>query len=78
LVVSAKVAKHAVDRNRFKRQLRAIFAGLNGRIEKGEDIAIIAKKEAIGAPFAELETAVYKVLMKAGSLSRTPDAGPRP
>lgn len=70
LVVSTKVAKHAVDRNRIKRRLRAILGPLADRLKGGADIAFIAKKEAIGAPFAEMESGVEKLLLKAGVLDQ--------
>lgn len=46
-VISAKVAKRAVDRNRLKRILRAEVAKIDSRIKKGSDIAFLLKKNAM-------------------------------
>lgn len=65
-VVSTKVAKHAVDRNRIKRRLRAIVGKVIGELRGGNDVAIIAKKDAVGASFAEMEAATLRLLEKSG------------
>jgi len=45
-VVGRKVSKKATTRNRVKRKLRELTAGVLGSIEKGFDLAIVAEKGA--------------------------------
>jgi ribonuclease P protein component len=54
----------AVERNRLRRRLRAIFCSLDPG--PGTDIVIAASKEAAGRNFQELQTVVGAALEKAG------------
>ena len=45
-VVGQKVSKKATTRNRVKRKLRELTAGVLGNIEKGFDTVIVAEKGA--------------------------------
>lgn len=65
-VVSSKVAKHAVDRNRIKRRLRDIIGRSLARLRPGYDVVFIAKKEARAASFDELRAGTERLLEKAG------------
>lgn len=72
-VVSTKVAKHAVDRNRIKRRLREILRPLVGRIEpKNVDLSFMARSEAVKMEFAELRVSVLALLEKSGLVSKKP------
>ena len=66
IVVSLKVSKKAVLRNKLKRQIREIIRlKILPEIKQGYDCVIITKKELIGVPFEELENLVIKIFKKA-------------
>lgn len=72
-VVSTKVDKKAIVRNRIKRQLRAAVQELLPQIIPGFDVIIIVKKSALDLEFSEIvkqlqfalsKIRVYKILNK--------------
>ncbi len=65
IVVSAKVAKLAVGRNRIKRRLRAILTPILPQLRPGLIIVVFAKKEARAATFAELKDDLNDLLSRA-------------
>lgn len=65
IVAGLKVSKKAVERNRLKRQARAIIHEQLANIMPGIDIGILLKKEALTAPRDELKTQIIKGLKKA-------------
>ena len=65
IVISNKISKLAVVRNKLRRQIRAILAGQKTAV-KGFDILMIVKKEALAAGFDRLEQAVKQVLAAIG------------
>lgn len=68
-VVSKKVSKKAVIRNRIKRRLREIVRKKIAEIEKGRDIIIIVIPD-INSDFKALRDAVDKIFVKAGILKK--------
>lgn len=54
-IVSAKVDKRAVVRNRLTRQMREILRALLPDFEKGFSVLIIAKKQALELDFEAIE-----------------------
>lgn len=64
-IVSSKFSKKAVERNKIKRQLRAIFQKKISLIKSEVDIVVIPRKEATTKAFKELNEDVEKVLKKA-------------
>lgn len=70
-VVGLKVSKSAVKRNRLKRQMREVVRLLlkDGKINSGYLIAIIAKDEALGAEYSDIEKSIHSALKKARLLS---------
>lgn len=66
-VVGLKVSKSAVKRNRLKRQMREVvrLAIQNKKIKKGFMVAIIAKPNALGKEYEEIEKDIVNVLGKA-------------
>jgi len=65
IVVSAKVAKKAVDRNLIKRRLREIMRKRIEGIKPGLDIVIITLKDIRGkTSFQAIEEVVDKLLLK--------------
>ena len=69
-VVSTKVHKRAWRRNRLRRRLREIVRTHLSHIEPGFDIALMAKKDALEAPFEQLEASALAALKKAKVLSK--------
>lgn len=68
-VVSKKVAKKAVERNKVKRQLREIMRDYLDKIESGMDIAVIAKPSILGKEFDEIKAVVEILLIKSRLVS---------
>ena len=64
LIVSKKVSKKAVVRNKIKRRLREIFR-LNQNSLDSFDIVIIAKQNAAECEYADLEKNFIKALKNA-------------
>ncbi|MES2953258.1 MAG: ribonuclease P protein component [Patescibacteria group bacterium] len=64
MVVSAKVAPSAADRNRLRRRGRAILQKLQKTVEPGWGIALFFKKGAPKLSFAELEVEIRSLLLK--------------
>ena len=65
LVVSTKVDKRAVIRNRIRRQVREIIRLKLAKIKPGFDVMIVLKKAAIGQKHADLSQDLFEVLEKA-------------
>lgn len=63
-----KVSKKAVDRNRLKRQVRAIVHDHVNEIVSGYDLLLIVRKEALGKKTKEIEEQLMKTLAKAKML----------
>lgn len=66
-VVSTKVSKSAVKRNRVKRQMREVVRLLlkEGKVKCGFMIAIMAKPEIMGKEYEEIERSVVELLRRA-------------
>ncbi len=54
-IISKKTAKHAVSRNRVKRQFQTVFAELLPEVRPGYDILFIVQKNAVGAKTADIK-----------------------
>ncbi len=65
IVISSKVSKKAVLRNKVKRRLRDIIKKKHDKIKMGYDIVVILKKRGIDANFARLDLALETLLKKA-------------
>ncbi len=65
-VVSTKISKSAVKRNRVKRQMREVVRLLlkAGKLKPGFMIAIMAKKEILDSDYVEIEASVIDILKK--------------
>jgi len=66
IVVSLKVAKKAVVRNKIKRQLREIIKTALPVIKRGYDILLIVKPQAKNLSYAELKENFNFLFKKAG------------
>ncbi len=65
-VVSTKISKSAVKRNRLKRQMREVFRLNLDKIKPGMDISIITKPGAAGMEYNDIERDLLFALKKAG------------
>jgi ribonuclease P protein component len=68
VVVSTKVSKEAVDRNRVRRQYREILTKMIPSIHSGYDILLLTSKPAIALDFSEKEKKLQYVFKKSGLL----------
>jgi len=64
-VVSKRVAKHAVDRNRTKRRLSAAIGPMLGQLAEQYDIVLSARNAAVVADFPVLRQDVVSLLRRA-------------
>jgi len=69
-VVSTKIVKSAVKRNRLKRQMREVVRLLlkADKLKVGFHIIIMAKVNIVGKNYSEIESSVVNVLNKGGVL----------
>lgn len=65
-VVSTKVSKSAVKRNRLKRRMREVIRLNLAKIESGYDISIISKPGAAEMEYGEIERDLLFALGKIG------------
>ncbi len=66
-VVSTKVSKSAVKRNRLKRQMREVVRILlrEGDMKSGYMIAFIAREQMIGKEYGDIQKDMIEILKKA-------------
>lgn len=65
IIVSTKVSKNAVDRNRIRRQYRDILKKHLGMIPAGFDVLLLASKGALDLDYQAKEEKFLHVLRKA-------------
>lgn len=65
IVVSKKVSKRAVQRNRIRRQLQAAFQHLLPRLHRGWQGILIVQNSALGCTYAQILPELEKILKKA-------------
>lgn len=65
-VVSTKIDKRAVVRNRLKRQVREVVRLLlkDDQLKTGFMVLLIAKKELVGKEYGEIEKSILELLEK--------------
>ena len=66
IVVSRKIEKSAVIRNKFKRRIREIFRLNKHKIKKGTDIVVVATKNCITQNYHQLEQNFITCLKQTG------------
>ncbi|MCK4553470.1 ribonuclease P protein component [Candidatus Parcubacteria bacterium] len=66
ILVSAKVSKKAVERNKIKRQIREIIKLQLNKIKLGYDVVIITLPAILGKSYQEIERSVISHLKKLG------------
>ncbi|MFA4941929.1 MAG: ribonuclease P protein component [Patescibacteria group bacterium] len=64
ILVSNKVSKKAVERNKIKRQIREILRLKLAKIKSGYDIIIITLPSILGKNYKEIELAIDSALDK--------------
>lgn len=64
-VVSAKVSKKAVVRNRLRRRMREAVRKMLGGVVKGRDIVVMTKPQAAELTFDEVSRTLESLLKKA-------------
>ncbi|MCK5490255.1 MAG: ribonuclease P protein component [Candidatus Pacebacteria bacterium] len=69
-IISNKVSKKAVERNRAKRLLRESIRLFQDSIKSQIDFVFIPKKEIIGKDFVEVNECVEKLLKRSGLLEK--------
>ncbi len=65
VVVSAKISKQAVKRNRLKRQLREIIRLNLDRLATGVDVIVSPNRQALDYSYQELQQQLLKLFIKA-------------
>jgi len=70
IVVSKKIDKRAVVRNRVKRLFRTYLANLDKKMSKGHDILFIVKKEILTKAKQENQQSIQNALEKAGIIKK--------
>jgi ribonuclease P protein component len=65
-IISSKIDKRAVRRNRAKRLLGEAINQLIPQIKPGYEVVVLAKKKLVEADFPEIERECLKLLQKAG------------
>ena len=68
--ISKKVAKNAVARNRLKRLIKEIVRHRIAQISPGQDLVIIARKDAVKLDYHQAEQSLLHLLKKARLLTR--------
>lgn len=68
-IISTKIHKKAVKRNRAKRLLSEAIIDLSPKINPGFDVIFLAKKKIIEADFKEIKKEVKRLLVKARMVS---------
>lgn len=70
IIVSQKVSKKAVVRNKIKRRMRAIIHKKTPQIKRGLDVVVATLPGTATKSFAELEKAVEELFKKANLIKR--------
>jgi len=65
ITASKKIGK-AVERNRAKRRLRALYRKFKNNIAENYDIVAVARTKTVNAPYVKLEDAFLKALKELG------------
>ncbi|MBU3956939.1 ribonuclease P protein component [Patescibacteria group bacterium] len=68
-IISSKIHKKAVKRNRAKRLLSEVIIDLSPKIKSGFDVVFLAKKKIIEAEIEEIKKEIKRLFAKAGMVS---------
>lgn len=64
-IISLKISKKAVKRNRLKRQLREIIRLAINEIDKGNDIVVLTRPGILDLEYNDLKNELFGVIKKA-------------
>lgn len=64
VIVSNKISKKAVERNKIKRRIREVLKKENPALKKGHDIVVIALAEVKDKEYQDLEQSLKEKLSK--------------
>ncbi len=64
IIVSTKVSKKSVERNKLKRQIRAVLKDFDQRLAGGHDLIIMVLPEALKQEFIVLKQELETILLK--------------
>jgi ribonuclease P protein component len=64
IIISTKVSKKSVERNKLKRQIRAILKELDKQLVSGYDMAIVVLPTALNQDFFSLKDELAKIFSK--------------
>ncbi|MSS20033.1 ribonuclease P protein component [Pseudoramibacter porci] len=64
IIVSKKVSKRAVVRNKVKRRIRASYQNELEQIQQGYDLIIVAKKRCADDPYRDLDRSLRHLFYK--------------
>lgn len=70
VVVSLKVSKKAVERNKVRRRIRAILQKYQPETKQGYDMIVLTSKEILSLSYSQMEKNVENLLMKAHLLGK--------
>jgi len=70
-IVSKKVSKKAVERNKVKRRMREVVRGLLGFVVPGYDVVFFAKKNILGKNFNEIKKEICALMEKSELIKKT-------
>ena len=66
IIISNKISKKAVERNKIRRRIKSWINKNQTKIKKGFDIIIITKKSIVDYSYLETEQDLLKIFKKAG------------
>jgi len=69
-VISKKISKKAVDRNKIKRRMSEVLIKKIDKFKLGTKIVFLAKKSLLGAKIQEIETEIDKLIKTPQSLGK--------
>lgn len=64
IVVGSKISKKAVERNKIKRRIKAIFKKTYIKLVPGYDIVVVAKKEILKNKYKNIEQDIITIMEK--------------
>jgi len=67
-IISNKISKKAVERNKLRRQMREVIRLKLDNIKPGYDVIFFAKKNLINQDYKKIESSITHLLQKTGIL----------
>lgn len=70
IIVSKKVSKRAVKRNKLRRQIREAYRKIDTSVKPGYDLIITAKASCLDEAFSVLEKSIHHLFLKEGLITK--------